>query len=79
MISFSRSFQTDTIQFESLQYALFITCFVEIIGGVFFLITSTYILRDKKRVEEAVAESQMNDAISSQSTTQHDQHTTESQ
>lgn len=43
------------MQFQSLQYALFVTCFVEIIGGVFFLITSIYILSDKKKVEEAIS------------------------
>lgn len=49
-------FQKDNlVQFKSLQYALFITCFVEIIGGVFFLITSLYILDDKKKVEEAIS------------------------
>jgi MFS transporter, Spinster family, sphingosine-1-phosphate transporter len=36
------------IQFESLQYALFSTNFVEVIGGLFFLLTAIYIIRDKR-------------------------------
>lgn len=47
--------ESDIQQFKSLQYALFVTCFVEIIGGVFFLITSIYILDDKRKVEEAIS------------------------
>lgn len=43
------------MQFKSLQYALFSTSFVEVLGGVFFLLTSAYILRDKAKVEAAVA------------------------
>lgn len=47
-----------SVQFRALQYALFSTSFVEIIGGVFFLLTAMYILRDRRNVERAVAESQ---------------------
>lgn len=42
------------VEFKSLQYALFITCFVEIIGGLFFLINALYILQDKRKVDQAV-------------------------
>ncbi|XP_021696331.1 protein spinster isoform X1 [Aedes aegypti] len=49
---------TASVQFRALQYALFSTSFVEIIGGVFFLLTAMYILRDRRNVERAVAESQ---------------------
>ncbi|XP_052895842.1 protein spinster-like [Anopheles moucheti] len=42
------------IKFRALQYALFSTCFVEILGGVFFLITAIYIDRDRARVEAVV-------------------------
>lgn len=45
----------DEVQFKSLQYALFSTSFVEVLGGVFFLLTSAYILRDKSKVEAAIA------------------------
>ncbi|XP_065092234.1 protein spinster isoform X2 [Ochlerotatus camptorhynchus] len=44
-----------SVQFRALQYALFSTSFVEIIGGVFFLLTAMYILRDRRNVERAVA------------------------
>ncbi|XP_052893687.1 protein spinster isoform X2 [Anopheles moucheti] len=44
------------IKFRALQYALFSTCFVEILGGVFFLITAIYIDRDRARVEAVVLE-----------------------
>ncbi|XP_053609288.1 protein spinster isoform X2 [Plodia interpunctella] len=47
---------SQTVQFRSLQYALFVTCFVEVIGGVFFLLTSLYIVRDKQKVDRAIAE-----------------------
>uniref|UniRef100_A0A1Q3FXA7 Putative sugar transporter/spinster transmembrane protein n=2 Tax=Culex tarsalis TaxID=7177 RepID=A0A1Q3FXA7_CULTA len=46
------------VQFRALQYALFSTSFVEIIGGVFFLLTAMYILRDRRNVERVVAENQ---------------------
>lgn len=44
----------DEVMFRSLQYALFTTCFVEVLGGFFFLCTALYILRDKMRVEQIV-------------------------
>ncbi|CAG9861525.1 unnamed protein product [Phyllotreta striolata] len=43
------------VEFKSLQYALFSTCFVEILGGLFFLMTAFYIVNDKRKVEEAVS------------------------
>lgn len=46
---------TNDTNFRSLQYSLFTTTFVEVLGGVFFLITAVYILRDKSRAERAVA------------------------
>lgn len=42
-------------KFKALQYSLFTTSFVEVLGGLFFLITAAYILRDKARAEKAVA------------------------
>ncbi|XP_053684627.1 protein spinster isoform X2 [Sabethes cyaneus] len=45
-------------EFRALQYALFSTSFVEIIGGVFFLLTAFYIIRDRRNVERVVAEHQ---------------------
>ena len=36
------------IEFRSLQYALFATCFFQAFGAAFFLIVSFYVLDDKK-------------------------------
>ncbi|XP_017960211.1 protein spinster isoform X2 [Drosophila navojoa] len=44
----------DVYTFESLQYSLFSTTFVEVLGGVFFLITACYIIKDKARATAAV-------------------------
>ncbi|XP_068633148.1 protein spinster isoform X1 [Battus philenor] len=49
---------SQSVQFRSLQYALFVTCFVEVLGGVFFLITTKYIVRDKQKVDRAIAEAE---------------------
>ncbi|CAB0019254.1 unnamed protein product [Nesidiocoris tenuis] len=51
----------DLTEFKSLQYALFSTCFVEILGAVCFLITSFYIVEDRMKVE---AELQSNNQCS---------------
>jgi len=40
------------IEFRSLQYALFTSCFFQVFGGFFFLWTSFYVLQDKARAEE---------------------------
>lgn len=45
------------VQFKALQYALFSTSFVEVLGGVFFLITAAYVLKDRANVDRVVAES----------------------
>jgi ABC-type sulfate transport system permease component len=42
------------VEFHSLQYSLFMTCFVEVIGGFFFLFTALYITRDKRQAERAI-------------------------
>ena len=42
-------------QFKALQYSLFSTSFVEVLGGVFFLLTALYILKDRANVDRAVA------------------------
>ncbi|EDW09232.1 protein spinster isoform X1 [Drosophila mojavensis] len=44
----------DVYTFESLQYSLFSTTFVEVLGGVFFLITACYIVKDKSRATASV-------------------------
>jgi len=42
-----------TVKFHSLQYALFTTNFVEIVGGLFFLLTALYIVADKREADRA--------------------------
>ncbi|XP_072385822.1 protein spinster isoform X1 [Diabrotica undecimpunctata] len=42
------------IEFTSLQYSLFSTCFVEVLGGIFFIITAFYIVKDKQKVDDAM-------------------------
>jgi hypothetical protein len=42
---------TDEVNFHSLQYALFTTNFVEVLGGLFFLLTALYIISDKREAE----------------------------
>lgn len=46
---------TTGVQFKALQYSLFQTAFVEVLGGVFFLATAVYILKDRLSVDRAVA------------------------
>ncbi|XP_073848475.1 lysolipid transporter protein spinster isoform X1 [Musca autumnalis] len=45
---------TDLTKFEALQYALFSTCFVEVLGGIFFLITAAFIISDKRKASQAI-------------------------
>ncbi|CAH0585767.1 unnamed protein product [Chrysodeixis includens] len=58
---------TSIVKFKSLQYALFVTCFVEVIGGIFFLLTAIYIVRDKLKVDRAIAEAEAQTAEPSHS------------
>ncbi|XP_075221174.1 lysolipid transporter protein spinster isoform X2 [Lycorma delicatula] len=44
------------IEFYSLQYALFTTSFVEVLGGGFFLITSLYIEQDRQNASRELEE-----------------------
>uniref|UniRef100_U5EK81 Putative sugar transporter/spinster transmembrane protein n=1 Tax=Corethrella appendiculata TaxID=1370023 RepID=U5EK81_9DIPT len=48
-------------KFKALQYALFSMSFVEVLGGVFFLLTAAYILRDRENAERAAIESRTGD------------------
>jgi hypothetical protein len=45
----------DIANFKSLQYAIFVTCFVEVLGGLFFLMTAWYIIDDKSKCDRTVA------------------------
>nr|XP_014102872.1 protein spinster isoform X2 [Bactrocera oleae] len=40
---------TDSNSFKALQYSLFSTSFIEVLGAVFFFLTAIYILKDKRR------------------------------
>lgn len=39
------------VRFRSLQYALFTTCFVEVLGGLFFLLTALHVVEDRAAAE----------------------------
>ncbi|XP_063917652.1 protein spinster-like isoform X2 [Zophobas morio] len=52
----NKSSKNEWNDFKSLQYALFTTCFVEILGALFFLVNALYILHDKQKVEKAIQE-----------------------
>lgn len=51
------------IEFRSLQYALFITIFVEILGALFFFFTALYIEKDKALVELTVTGGNISDSV----------------
>ncbi|XP_062134413.1 uncharacterized protein LOC133844443 isoform X3 [Drosophila sulfurigaster albostrigata] len=42
----------DVIKFEALQYSLFSTTFVEVLGGIFFLFTACYVIKDRRRAAQ---------------------------
>lgn len=42
-------------EFRCLQYSLFVTIFVEVIGGFFFLLTALHIEKDKAVVDLTLA------------------------
>jgi len=44
------------VDYYSMQYSLFINNAVEVIGGLFFLLTAIYIIRDKLKVDRYIAE-----------------------
>ncbi|XP_076453086.1 protein spinster homolog 1-like isoform X2 [Babylonia areolata] len=48
---FNGDIHSASVQFMSLQYALYITCFICVIGGGFYLATAIFIERDKKAAE----------------------------
>lgn len=49
--------ESAALEFQSLQYSLFITCFVEVLGGLFFLMTAWYIISDKNKCDRIIATS----------------------
>ncbi|CAL8123083.1 unnamed protein product [Orchesella dallaii] len=48
------------VEFTSLQYALFITVFIQVFGGILFLITSGYIVKDKQDCDGIISASSDN-------------------
>ena len=51
----SPSMDEPLVNFRSLQYALFITIFVEVVGALFFFLTALYIEKDKSLVDLTLA------------------------
>jgi len=47
--------QNITVEFRSLQYAMFLTMFVEVLGALFFFLTALHIQKDKALVDLAIA------------------------
>jgi len=47
--------QNIIVEFRSLQYAMFLTMFVEVIGALFFFLTALHIQKDKALVDLAIA------------------------
>lgn len=47
---------SDLIEYRSLQYSLFLTIFVEVIGSLFFFLTALYIQKDKAVVDLTIAD-----------------------
>lgn len=47
----SESTVSPETEFRSLQYALFSTCFVEVLGGLFFLLTALHVVDDRAAAE----------------------------
>lgn len=43
------------VEFRSLQYAMFLTMFVEVLGALFFFLTALHIQKDKALVDLAIA------------------------
>ncbi|XP_076232226.1 lysolipid transporter protein spinster isoform X2 [Calliopsis andreniformis] len=55
-IKASHQIQDTLVEFRGLQYAMFLTMFVEVIGSLFFFITALYIQKDKALVDLAIAD-----------------------
>ncbi|KYN05586.1 PREDICTED: protein spinster isoform X1 [Cyphomyrmex costatus] len=55
--------QNVTIEFHSLQYAMFLTMFVEVFGALFFFLTALHIQKDKALVDLAIAGGSLSDSV----------------
>ena len=52
--SIKGSDQSSLKAFMSLQYSLYITCFVCVIGGAFFLVAAVFIIGDKAKADKVI-------------------------
>ncbi|XP_035725296.1 protein spinster-like isoform X1 [Vespa mandarinia] len=57
------SVYSDIVEFRSLQYALFVTVFVQILGALFFFFSALYIEKDKALVELAITGGSVSDSV----------------
>ncbi|KAG5343972.1 SPIN protein, partial [Acromyrmex heyeri] len=55
--------QNISIEFHSLQYAMFLTMFVEVFGALFFFLTALHIQKDKALVDLAIAGGSLSDSV----------------
>lgn len=55
--------QDRVIEFRSLQYAMFLTMFVEVLGSLFFFLAALHIQKDKTLVEVAITSGSISDSI----------------
>lgn len=39
------------VEYHSLEYALFITCFINVFGGLSFLLTAWYVVSDREKAD----------------------------
>lgn len=54
--SFSNVTQCDVaVDYFGMQYSLFTNSIVEVIGGIFFIITAIYIIKDKTKCDRFIA------------------------
>lgn len=51
------------VEFRSLQYAMFLTMFVEVLGALFFFLTALHIQKDKALVDLAIAGGSISDSV----------------
>ncbi|XP_054007265.1 protein spinster isoform X1 [Hylaeus anthracinus] len=51
------------VEFRSLQYALFMTMFIEVIGSLFFFLTALHIQKDKTLVDLTIAGGNISDSV----------------
>ncbi|XP_077268461.1 lysolipid transporter protein spinster isoform X1 [Temnothorax americanus] len=55
--------QNVAVEFRSLQYAMFLTMFVEVLGALFFFLTALHIQKDKALVDLAIAGGSLSDSV----------------